>query len=277
MSAGSVFKGSARRAGLRRQQLASQKLHCERLARAVLSPRQAPPGGRILCYHAVGTPAWGVNDLAPRRFVQQMQWLLGCGYRIVPVERIARRDGSPRDVAITFDDNLASIERNAAPLLAELGVPWTLFMVTDWAGGRHGFGDGVFLGWAAIERLAAEGATIGSHSVSHPNFSTLSEATAIAELERSAWTIERRLGLRPAHFAIPFGRARHWNGTMTAAARAAGYRFVYAEAGRTRPAGTVPRTSVTRYDGARLFAAALGGAFDRGDAWARSQSGRVPM
>lgn len=261
------LKTLARRGGLRRRRVAAVRMCCERVALATLARRREAPGGRILCYHSVGTPAWGVNDVSPRRFAEQIHGLLREGYRIIPAERIALGGGGPRDVAITFDDNLASVGRNAAPLLADLGVPWTLFVVSDWAEGRHGFGDGVFLNWAAIERLAARGVAIGSHSVSHPNFGTLSLAAAQDELERSARAIESRLGLRPVSFAIPFGQSKNWRTPMQAAAGAAGYSLVYAQAGETRPAGTVPRTFVTRFDGRRLFRAALDGAFDRWEEW----------
>src|SRR5579885_416554 len=159
MESGSRLKHLARRAGLRRQRLAATRMCCERIALAAVARRRVAPGGRLLCYHSVGTPAWGVNDVSPRRFAEQIQWLLRAGYRIIPAERIARGSGGPRDVAITFDDNLASVAHNAAPLLADLGLPWTLFVVSDWAEGCHGFGDGVFLNWDAIERLAARGAT----------------------------------------------------------------------------------------------------------------------
>jgi len=267
MGTGGRLESLARRGGLRRRRLAAVRMCCERLALAAVARHRDASGGRILCYHSVGTPAWGVNDVTPRRFAEQIRSLLSEGFRIVPAEQIARGGGGPHDVAITFDDNLASVERNAAPLLAELGLPWALFVVSNWADGRHGFGDGVFLDWGAIERLAGQGATIGSHSVSHPNFGTLDLAAAHEELEGSRRTIESRLGLRPTSFAIPFGQSKNWSEPMQAAAEAAGYTLVYAQAGETRPAGTVARTFVTRFDGRRLFRAALGGAFDRWEEW----------
>ena len=42
------------------------------------------------------------------------------------------------DLAITFDDGLKSVLTNAAPILAEYDVPWSLFVVSDWADGRQG-------------------------------------------------------------------------------------------------------------------------------------------
>ena len=45
----------------------------------------------------------------------------------------------------------------AAPILAEYGVPWSAFIVSDWAEGRHTFTEDVMLTWREIEKLAAAG------------------------------------------------------------------------------------------------------------------------
>src|SRR5215218_1530937 len=90
--------------------------------------------------------------------------------RIVPASEIARTGGGPNDLALTFDDGLMSVATTAAPILAEYGVPWSMFVVSNWADGLHTWDQDVLLGWREIERLAAAGAEIGSHSASHPDF-----------------------------------------------------------------------------------------------------------
>jgi hypothetical protein len=79
--------------------------------------------------------------------------------------------------------------------------------------------------------------------------------------------IERRLGFAPKTFAIPLGQSMNWTGECAAAARTAGYDIIYAQAEETRPAGTVARTFVTRFDHARIFRALLDGTFDRWEEW----------
>jgi peptidoglycan/xylan/chitin deacetylase (PgdA/CDA1 family) len=123
------------------------------------------------------------------------------------------------------------------------------------------------LTWREIERLAAAGAEIGSHSVTHPNFGWLDASATIDELGRSQRTIEERLGITPTSFAIPLGQSDNWTSLASNAARETGYTTIYAQAEDTRPAGTVARTFVTRWDGDRVFRAALGGAFDRWEEW----------
>ena len=262
-----VLKRVARRAGLRRSRIASLRMCGERTTLATFGRGARSERGRILCYHSVGTPQWGVNDVSPDRFRRHLELALRAGYRFVPAETIACGNGRPRDLALTFDDGLTSVATNAAPILAEHGIPWTLFVVSDWAEGRHSWGEGVLLGWREIELLAGQGVSIGSHSVSHPNFSTLAAGIAHHELNESRRMIEMRLGIAPTAFAIPMGKARDWSPVAQSAAQAAGYTLIYAQSADRRARGTIPRTFITRFDNDRIFHAALKGAFDSWEEW----------
>jgi len=261
------LRSVARHIGVRRKVIAPLRLRAERSALAWLAAQPGRPGGRILCYHSVGTAQWGVNDVTPQRFRRQLEMAIERGYRFVPAERIACGAGSWNELAVTFDDGLKSVALNAAPILAELGIPWSLFVVSEWAAGRHPFGEGVMLGWRDIERLAGARVGIGSHSVSHADFGYLSPAQAEAELFNSRRAIEQAIGIVPNAFAVPIGGTRNWTADASRIAREVGYDLIYAQAEDRRPAGTIARTFVTRYDGDRQFRAALAGAFDRWEEW----------
>jgi peptidoglycan/xylan/chitin deacetylase (PgdA/CDA1 family) len=235
---------------------------CERAALSAVPRRASLAGGRILCYHSVGTPAWGVNDVSPARFRRHLELALSVGFRFVSADHVAGGGARPNELAITFDDALLSVLRNAAPVLADLGIPWTLFVVTDWARGRHTFGRGLLMDWSEVRELAEAGVSIGSHSETHPNFGRVGLEQARRELQGSRDEIGDRLGAAPDAFAIPFGQSGDWNAELTDLARSAGYRLVYAQASATRPPGTVGRTFITRFDSDRLFVAALRGAYD---------------
>lgn len=263
----SPIKAVARKAGIRRAGLAAFRMHCERTVLATTRPRRVKAAGRILCYHSVGTERWGVNDVSAGRFRDQIELALGLGYTFATAAAIAEGKGSPNDIAITFDDGLLSVATTAAPILDEYRIPWTLFVVAGWADGQHGFGDGVIMGWTDVERLAARGIEIGSHSMSHPDFGSLTANTARRELVESRRLIEVRTGIRTSAFAIPFGQSKNWSSEAHVAAGEAGYELVYAQSVLNRPRGTVPRTFVTRGDDRRLFKAALEGAFDGWEEW----------
>lgn len=236
--------------------------------RNVLSvmPRPAAPGGRILAYHSIGNPAWGVNDVRPADFERHLRIAADDGWEFGTPEQVLA-DPARRMLAITFDDGDRTVATVAAPVLRAHGIPATLFVVTGWADGDRPDGHDQVLNWAEIDRLQADGMQIASHSVSHLDFGTLDPGQVRQEIEVAAERLEAVLGIEPDEFAIPFGQSRNWTDTAERCARAAGYRRVYAQAVDTRPAGTVPRTFVTRIDRPRLFRAALAGRFDRWEEW----------
>jgi peptidoglycan/xylan/chitin deacetylase (PgdA/CDA1 family) len=261
------MKAVARKAGLRRAGVAALRMQAERAMLATTAKRRASTAGRVLSYHSIGTEQWGVNDVSPQRFRDQLELALRLGYRFVPAGLVASGSAAANDLAFTFDDGLLSVATTAAPILAEYEVPWTLFVVGDWADGRHSFGDGVVMGWTQVEHLAAQGVEIGSHSMSHPDFGLLPPDAARHELVESRRLIEARTGILTTSFAIPLGQSMNWSTAARAAAKEAGYEFVYAQSVLKRPPGTVPRTFITRGDDRRTFKAALEGAFDAWEEW----------
>ena len=216
----------------------------------------------MLSYHATGTPEWGANDIAPDRFKKQLDLAAQLGYRFVPAADIAQGRSGPRDLAVTFDDGLRSILA-VTPYLDDRGIPFTVFAVTEWASEPADR----FLSWTDLERLAASGAAIGSHSLSHANFRKLSPQRRCAELGESRAAIDQHLGFAPVLFAIPFGRDRDWDGESTQLAREAGYEAIFAQAELRRPQGTLARSFVARYDGPAQFRALLEGRFDGWQEW----------
>ncbi|MBX9843610.1 MAG: polysaccharide deacetylase family protein [Xanthobacteraceae bacterium] len=64
------------------------------------------------------------------------------------------------------------------------------------------------MSWKELSRLAADPlVTIGAHTVSHPHLRKLAPEAARREMEAGAARVESMLGVRPRHFAYPFGDA----------------------------------------------------------------------
>lgn len=267
MLATRALKHIAKRAGLERRHVAPARLACERLALATFGARRARPGGRILAYHSVGQPDWGVNDVSPQRFKRHLDLALRLGYRFVPASQIAATGGGPMDLAVTFDDAARSVAAIAAPILRDYGIPFTVFAVTDWSDGKVEHFVGKVMTWRELDDLAASGAEIGSHSVTHCDFGVMSADRCEQELEESRRIIRERLGFTPEAFAIPFGQGGNWSPAAAQASRKAGYAIVYAQAEETRPADTVARTFVTQFDSDYIFKVLLRGAYDRWEEW----------
>lgn len=229
-----------------------------------LTGRRRPgnEGGRILAYHSVGTPEWGVNDVRPRDFERHLQIAVDDGWEFATPAAVLA-EPAKRQLAVTFDDGVRSVLHNAAPVLRHHGVPATMFVVTGWADGSHPDGRAHVLDWSELIVLRESGIALASHSVSHPNFGLLDAAGARAELETSRHRMREVLDEDVDEFAIPFGQSANWSDAARRAAADAGYTTVYAQAVQTRPAGTVPRTFITRIDRPALFRAALAGRYDR--------------
>lgn len=262
-----ALKALARTTGLRRHHVAAARMFCERQALARTSRQRTRGRGRILCYHSVGQPAFGVNDVTPAQFRRHIELALKDGYRFVRAADIAATGGGEKDLAITFDDAATSVATAAEPILSDYNIPSTLFAVSGWCDHATPWARENLLSWNGLGDLLSKGVEIGSHSVTHPDFGWIGQDQAADELEASRRAIERHLGFAPDTFAIPLGQSMNWTPAAGKAAAAAGYKIIYAQAEDTRPEGTVPRTFVTRFDGDRVFKALLGGAFDRWEEW----------
>ncbi len=253
---------------LARATVAAGRMYLERQALATAGRDAGRLSGRILCYHSVDqADVWRVNDVPARRFAQQIESALAAGFSFVSPAQIAVHGGEPNQLAMTFDDNPKSVLTSAAPVLASYGIPFSVFVVADWAEGVAGPPPEALLGWDDVLRVAELGGEIGNHSATHPDFARLSADEAAEEIGRAAEVIEKRTGIHTSAFAIPFGQSGNWPARAARAARCEGYSLVYAQCEQTRPPGTVARTFVTRFDSPRIWRALLRGRYDRWEEW----------
>ena len=99
-------------------------------------------------------------------------------------------------VSLTFDDGNAN-QYAAAQVLAANGMVGTFFITTSWIGSSG------YLTRANLTSLAAAGHEIGGHSVTHPDLTTVSSATATAEICNGRTTLQS-WGFTVTDFAYPF-------------------------------------------------------------------------
>lgn len=166
----------------------------------------------ILTWHSVD-PSGSPISVPRRLFERQVDWLAAGRVRVVTVPELAGLDDDVNAVALTFDDGFANFATEAMPVLHERGLPATLFVVTDHAGGDNCWGGrreaGIpilpLLDWDALARLRELGVVLGAHSQSHPKLPALSSEALQAEMAGSASVMEARLGDRPQVFAYPYG------------------------------------------------------------------------
>ncbi len=166
----------------------------------------------ILTYHSIDRLG-SIISVTPEAFRSHVEWLAASHVRTVPLAELLQLSDDVDAVAVTFDDALVSIATNAAPILADLGVPATVFVVTQCVGGDNRWGRGsdagipvqAVLGWDELAKLRARGFMIGAHTRRHRQLPRCSDAELVDELGGSADDIMRALGERPTSFAYPYG------------------------------------------------------------------------
>ncbi|MDX1680513.1 MAG: polysaccharide deacetylase family protein [Akkermansiaceae bacterium] len=102
------------------------------------------------------------------KFRRQMQLIRQLGITVISLEDFhAWKQGKKaipeKSILITVDDGWKSFHEIAHPILKEFDYPYTLFLYKDYVDGG-----GRALTTPMIREMVKEGATIGSHSVSHP-------------------------------------------------------------------------------------------------------------
>jgi peptidoglycan/xylan/chitin deacetylase (PgdA/CDA1 family) len=169
------------------------------------------PRALILTYHGIehGPPPL---FLRPALFRDHLDALLESGATPVSLDRL--RDGNvpDRGVALTFDDGFLSVADEAAPLLAERGLPATIFCVAGHAGGlndwptqprsvpRRRLADA-----RTLAELAGAGFEIGSHGTQHAPLTGASEPVLRREVVDSRRSLEEAVGVPVGWFAYPYG------------------------------------------------------------------------
>lgn len=128
-------------------------------------------------------------------------------------------------IVITFDDGYLSNYEIAYPILKELNIPATIFVVTDTVGAAKGEGkvNNSHFTWEQAKEMESSGLIeIQSHTVNHLRLTEQSMIESIRQLRKSKYDIEKNMGKRCDMIAYPYGA---YNETLKNAARAAGYKM----------------------------------------------------
>jgi len=167
----------------------------------------------ILTFHSLDTSG-SVISYSPDEFRQVVEGLLEEGVALVGLDEMlgdGEAGGRPRAL-LTFDDGFSSVHEHALPLLAELGVPALLYVVTGWVGRSNGWPtqgaeapEFDLMDWSQLRELQAAGIELGSHTVDHPHLADLPEEELERELANSKGQLEDELQQAVRHFSYPYG------------------------------------------------------------------------
>jgi peptidoglycan/xylan/chitin deacetylase (PgdA/CDA1 family) len=141
--------------------------------------------------------------ISPDDFRLQMETLLANGYHPVPISQLVdvlinggQLPAYP--VVITFDDGTEDVYQNAFPIMRELGIPGTMFIISNWIGAVH------YLTADQILEMISAGWEVGSHSMNHVSLKADHDIVR-REVLQSRIDLEDTLGVKVRTFAYPFG------------------------------------------------------------------------
>lgn len=184
----------------------------------------------VLMYHDVVEtrgPGTVWFDSTADEFAQQMQTIKERGYTPVSLDELHKHltDGTElpaKAIAITFDDNYQGFYDYAWPVLKADNFPVAMFVHTGFVGKKTGRSH---MTWDTLKSLCKNPLfTVGSHSVTHPDLTTLDSTSLGTEMTASKAALEEHLGRTIDYFAYPDGRN---NDLVQQAARDAGYKMAF--------------------------------------------------
>jgi peptidoglycan/xylan/chitin deacetylase (PgdA/CDA1 family) len=235
---------------------------------AATPPRKVPRSQRdvpvpILMYHLINDPPDGAPlpelYVAKDDFAAQMQWLKDNGYKAVTQQQVYDlwKKGTPlptkKPVVVSFDDGFRSIRTNGFPVLKRLG--WK--GVVNLQGNIFEKGDEGGMSEQDVQGLVDAGWELDSHSVTHPDLTTLDDVTLQQEVAGVREQLKRKFKVPVNFFCYPAGR---YDDRVVQAVKDAGYLGATTtqegNAGRDQ-LFTMNRVRINRSDGLEGFSEKL--------------------
>ena len=178
----------------------------------------------ILYYHAVHSDFVFEFNRQMERIARDCQ--------VVRADHVGELPAGKKCVAITFDDALTSVMKNAAPILQRHRFPSAIFVPAGLMGRApnwesddpsYNFEDAIMTE-SQLRALPRDLVTIGSHTLTHANLAKVDSATAEREIGESRAELARVMGYDVDLFSAPYGGL---NDAAIAFSQASGYRFIY--------------------------------------------------
>jgi peptidoglycan/xylan/chitin deacetylase (PgdA/CDA1 family) len=174
----------------------------------------------VFAYHRFGDDRYPSTNISEEVFEEQLKYLEANNYTVLTLraayDRIKEGTLPEKAVVLTVDDGYLSFYENAVPLLQKYDMPATLFVNTEYVGGKD------FMDWQQLREVSKAGIEIGNHSHAHPHF--LNQLHPVKNFHKDTQEaeklFEKGLGTVPGAYSFPYGE---YNRELAEAARKAGF------------------------------------------------------
>jgi glycosyltransferase involved in cell wall biosynthesis/peptidoglycan/xylan/chitin deacetylase (PgdA/CDA1 family) len=242
-----------------------------RIEAARFSHLPAWEGVRIFGYHRVADDK-DVYAVSPRKFREHMELIAASGATPIRLDAALDLLETPvegRYVCVTFDDGYRDVLEHGLPVLEDLQIPATIFVITDVLEGRRSFDwhspPPPALSVDDIPSVLASGLVdLQAHSMTHPRLTAIGDDQLEEEVAGAKVQLETHLPYRLTSFAYPAGL---YGQREVAAVLAAGFRAGISTNPGVNPGGEdlgeLRRTMIRWRDRAADLEAKLAGALDQ--------------
>jgi len=161
----------------------------------------------IFAYHRVGEDRFPNMNIRTEQFSAHIRELKDSTYNVMSLPDIvdALRSGATlpeRTVALTFDGGYTSTLQNAVPEMLDAGIPFTLFVSTDYLSRDSS----EYISWSNLKKLTKNKlVTIGLHPASYTHLAGAPAEDLRRHINNARSQMRERLGIEPVLFAYPFG------------------------------------------------------------------------
>lgn len=176
----------------------------------------------VLMYHHIRdfsdpSDQIGTNlSVSPTDFASQLDKISERGYKTITFKDISSGNIPDKAIILTFDDGYENFYQNAYPELKKRGMTAVSYIITDKVGTES------YMTRDQIVEIEKYGIEIGSHTLSHPDLATASEARATKEITDSKKYLEELIGKKVISLCYPSGK---FNTSTEIIVKNAGYEY----------------------------------------------------